>query len=166
MAPYDLQVTFDNPNIFYTHKGEGVTEEGNFIIDLSIGWWTMVYNLGFLAKTPTFEFFGLFAYDPHAGTAAHQECISHCDQVAVSWYKDLKTGRLGCFTGEKISLFEESNSTIFASDTLFTAEEGKDFANQAKDLKYEDLSFLVNKINSQTYNLYKYHIAREGGLQS
>ena len=112
----------------------------------------MVYNVGFMAKTNATEFYGQFAYKQNDTVPNTQDCESYCDQIMMSWYKDLKTGKLGCFYGEKIKLFEEmQENQMFSMDG--TSAEKTPFAEQAKELKYEDLEFLVAKINSQTYIL-------------
>ena len=114
-----------------------------------IGWWTMIYNVGFWARSKSYEFFGQFAYKQREQMRSRHDCVSFCDRTVSSWYKDLKTGKLGCFYAYKIKVFgEEPKSNLFASRD--EEENEQDLKKQIKGIKYEDLKFLVEKINSQT----------------
>ncbi|MDR3547544.1 MAG: hypothetical protein P4M11_04595 [Candidatus Pacebacteria bacterium] len=145
-APAQLQVTLEAPNIMVLHTEEGKTEEG---------WWTMIYNLGFMAKTDSFEFVANFDYNTKSGMRSRYDCVSHCGRTLGSWYKDLRTGKMGCFYAEKIQLFEDEakkQQASFAQTGAGLGEAVQSLSVQLRDIKYEDLAFLVDKINKQTYD--------------
>ena len=140
--PYDIQVSFEYPNIFYILDDANSSKEE--------GWWTMIYNYEFQAQTLTKEFHGMFAMSDLVQTECGSVCMSYCNMTVQSWYTDLTTGRLGCFYGGKIKLFEgeDEGDSIFdtgsSSDSLFVPK------STQGDIKYEDLEFFVSLINSQT----------------
>eukprot|EP00826_Nyctotherus_ovalis_P002900 TRINITY_DN10583_c0_g3_i1.p1 TRINITY_DN10583_c0_g3~~TRINITY_DN10583_c0_g3_i1.p1 ORF type:complete len:544 (-),score=121.28 TRINITY_DN10583_c0_g3_i1:145-1776(-) len=133
--PREVQVTFSSPN--------------NFHIDdyFEDGWWTMLYNIGFWARTPGYEFFGFFGYRHRKNSDEFYDCVSHCDRIVGSWYTDRSTGRIGCFYGKKVKLFEEELE-------LESSRKAEDVYDELDKIKYEDLAFLVDKINSQTEKLW------------
>ena len=109
----------------------------------------MIYNVGFWARSRSHEFFGEFAYKERENMRSRHDCVSYCDRTQTSWYKDLNTGKLGCFYAYKMKVFEDKpKSNLFASRD--DEENEKDLKKLIKGLKYEDLSFLIEKINSQT----------------
>eukprot|EP01022_Parablepharisma_sp_SALTPOND_P009515 TRINITY_DN1394_c0_g1_i4.p1 TRINITY_DN1394_c0_g1~~TRINITY_DN1394_c0_g1_i4.p1 ORF type:complete len:561 (-),score=31.41 TRINITY_DN1394_c0_g1_i4:50-1732(-) len=129
----ELQVTFESPNRFYLFNEPGK------------GWWTMVYNVGFWARTPQHEFFGLFLFSNKPNKTNRYDCKSICDKTMTSWYKDRETGKVGCFYGEKVRVFDaEEEPKIFANPRKRRID------RQLQEIKYEDLEFLVEKVNSQT----------------
>ena len=150
--PIVVQATLEHPNVAYVQKSSTSAqdrEEGTGW-DERLGWWTMIYNVGFLLRTSTHEYFGSFAYTQRPNMKTRHDCISHCDRTFGSWYKDLGTGRLGCFYARKVQLFAapeppQSPALAEVDDVAMTAS----LMKQLKDIKYEDLEFLVKHINSQ-----------------
>ena len=142
--PEEFEVSFEYPNIFYINTGEKIE-----------GWWTMLYNIGFIARAGNKEFFGEFDYTKTEDSTCGHTCISHCDRILTSWYKDLDTGNIGCFEGKKISLFDKDVDKDEDEEELFNIEKdditnGMDYKEPLEaDIKYDDLQFLVDTINSQ-----------------
>jgi len=131
--PREVQVTMKAPNIFSLN---------DYFED---GWWTMIYSTGFWARTPGYEFFGLFGYKYRNTSDEFYDCISFCDRTVGSWYTDRSTGKIGCFYAKKIKLFEEEEEEM-----IFNEGTADEVTKKLEDIKYEDLAFLVDKINSQT----------------
>jgi len=147
----NIQVSFEYPNKFFIIHPDGTKEEG---------WWTMVYNVAFMAQTKTMSFYGNFDYKVLRDSECGKQCDSYCDRTLASWYKDLTTGRLGCFYGHKVELFEndDEETKLFSSRTSYDTPLD-DIPGlqpviveqlQENNLKYEDLEFLVSLVNNQT----------------
>lgn len=151
--PIKLQVTFEHPNVAYLSGNDDKEKEE--------GWWTMIYNVGFLLRSPSYEFFGIFAYQLNEKMITRHDCVSFCDKVVASYYKDLNTGKLGCFSAKKIKLFEDT-----PKGKIFSEKEAVKGVDKLKDIKYEDLSFLVESINKQTYFLVIICVGIESGRQN
>jgi len=143
--PIQAKAYFEYPNNFYLDEGKGKVS----------GWWTMVYNTAFMAKAGDKEFLAQFAYTKTEGASCDHECISYCNKTLTSWYRDLKTGRIGCFYGKKMGSLNMARETD-DEKALFDVDK-EDFGNDElkPEIKYEDLEFLVNKINAQTNKYWK-----------
>ena len=134
--PKEIQVTFSSPNNFN-------------IYDYSEnGWWTMIYSIGFWGRTPNYEFFGQFSFDQKQNNTDFYDCKSICGKIVDSWYIDRSTGKIGCFYGRKIKLFEDEYDE--EEEEEIQNYKHKKENNNLDDIKYEDLKFLVDKINMQT----------------
>ncbi len=111
----------------------------------------MVYNTGFWIRTPSWEFFTSFKYKKRQPMRTRYDCESFCHLTNPGWYTDLSTGRMGCFQGKKLNQFEEPLPTrkIFVSAKETGADPDSESAMDR--IRYEDLAFLVNYINSLKY---------------
>lgn len=138
--PKEMFASFVYPNNFHLDEGKGK----------QLGWWTMVYNVGFMARAGSKEFFGQFAYTKLKNSPCDRDCISHCERTSVSWYRDLATGKMGCFYAEKITIFTRARETE-GEKALFKIDKApKNSGKPKSEIKYEDLEFLVSKVNNQT----------------
>jgi hypothetical protein len=141
--PIRAKASFEYPNNFYVVEGKSK----------ATGWWTMIYNIGFMAKAGRREYFGQFAYEKGGDSPCDRECISYCNKTLTSWYRDLKTGRVGCFYAAKsTNTAVKKAREINDEKALFKVEESilEDDGEEKEDIKYEQLEFLVSKINAQT----------------
>lgn len=110
------------------------------------GWWSMIYNVGFIAKAGDRFFIGQFDYLKSEKLPCEKQCISYCNRTLSSWYKDLSTGKIGCFTGKKFQLMDETED----EDELFNVNNKEiDDEWDSSDVSYEDLKKLVEIIDSQ-----------------
>jgi len=132
----EFQAIFEFPNNFYLYDHNGNAE---------FGYWTMIYNIGFFARTESHEFMGYFMFGGYPSKANNYQCNSICDKIVTSWYKNRKLEKLGCFNAEKIKLFEPE-PVIFKENENFDSL----IENQLLNMKYEDIEFLLEKINENT----------------
>eukprot|EP00826_Nyctotherus_ovalis_P050925 TRINITY_DN6312_c0_g1_i1.p1 TRINITY_DN6312_c0_g1~~TRINITY_DN6312_c0_g1_i1.p1 ORF type:complete len:341 (+),score=80.45 TRINITY_DN6312_c0_g1_i1:190-1212(+) len=136
-SPVEVEVHFEYPNNLYYDMGKG----------RETGWWTTVYNIGFMVRAAQKEFYGQFAYEKTDDSPCNQKCISYCDRTLASWYKDLKTGRVGCFYANKVTLFNKGREVN--TDKAILKTERKSYNQTKTDINYNDIEFLINKINAQ-----------------
>lgn len=133
----EVDVRFEYPNNLYFDEGKG----------RETGWWTTIYNIGFMARAAHREFYGQFAYEKVDDSPCNQQCVSYCDRTLPSWYKDLRTGRVGCFYASKVTLFNKGREVN--ADKAILKPDKKDNNQTKSDITYSDIEFLINKINAQ-----------------